>query len=44
MKKLHKLNLIETVFFIIGLSLLITGLVVWWSRFLEVHKYLIMTV
>lgn len=41
MKKLHKLNLLETIGFIVGLTLIITALIVWWNHFIRVHEYII---
>jgi hypothetical protein len=41
MKKLHKLNLLETIVFAIGFTAIICALTIWWGHFIKVHEYII---
>lgn len=41
MKKLHKLNLLETLVFAIGFTAIMMTLLFWWSAFIKVHEYII---
>ena len=41
MKKLHKLNLLETIRFLVGITLIVGALLVWWNHFIKVQEYII---
>lgn len=41
MKKLHKLNFLETIGFAIGFTAIMMMLLFWWKHFIKVHEYII---
>ena len=38
---MKKLEVLETVVFVVGLELVVTALVIWWNHFVKVHEFII---